>query len=79
MAVYSGPPVYDRHSLTFSAGNVQIHAISVALEMHEQRKALSINRRTSPTWSTRFPTPVAVTTTWTWHVPGCGTETATRP
>jgi tetratricopeptide (TPR) repeat protein len=25
-----------------------IHAISVALEMHEQRKALSINRRTSP-------------------------------
>jgi transcriptional regulator with XRE-family HTH domain len=48
MAEYSGPPVYDRHSLTFSAGNVQIHAISVALEMHEQRKALSINRRTSP-------------------------------
>lgn len=45
---YAGPPVYDRHSLTFSAGNVQIHAISVALEMHEQRKALTINRRTSP-------------------------------
>ncbi len=42
-----GPPVYDRHSLTFSPGNVQIHAISVALEMHEQREALSINRRTS--------------------------------
>ncbi|MGW3263039.1 helix-turn-helix domain-containing protein [Streptomyces sp. NPDC001056] len=41
------PPVYDRHSLTFSLGNVQIHAISVALEMHEQREALSINRRTS--------------------------------
>ncbi|MER6527645.1 helix-turn-helix domain-containing protein [Streptomyces sp. NPDC001508] len=40
-----GPPVYDRHSLTFSAGNVQIHAISIALEMHEQRKALAINRR----------------------------------
>ncbi|MGV9354894.1 helix-turn-helix domain-containing protein [Streptomyces misionensis] len=42
-----GPPVYDRHSLTFSPGNVQIHAISVALEMHEQGEALSINRRTS--------------------------------
>ncbi|MEU6404086.1 helix-turn-helix transcriptional regulator [Streptomyces sp. NPDC046985] len=42
-----GPLVYDRHSLTFSPGNVQIHAISVALEMHEQREALSIDRRTS--------------------------------
>ncbi|MGP2442972.1 helix-turn-helix domain-containing protein [Streptomyces sp. JW3] len=41
-----GTPIYDRHSLTFSPGNVQIHAISVALEMHEQREALSINRRT---------------------------------
>lgn len=48
MTQYAGPPVHDRHSLTFSAGNVQTHAISVALEMHEQRKALSINRATSP-------------------------------
>ncbi|MBK3628742.1 helix-turn-helix transcriptional regulator [Streptomyces sp. MBT49] len=47
MTETAGPPVYDRHSLTFSPGNVQIHAISVALEMHEQREALSINRRTS--------------------------------
>ncbi|WP_406415061.1 helix-turn-helix domain-containing protein [Streptomyces sp. NBC_01614] len=46
MTETAGPPVYDRHSLTFSPGNVQIHAISVALEMHEQREALSINRRT---------------------------------
>ncbi|CDR05208.1 helix-turn-helix domain-containing protein [Streptomyces iranensis] len=44
---HSGPPVYDRHSLTFSPGNVQIHAISVALEMREQRRALAINRKTS--------------------------------
>ncbi|MET9429814.1 helix-turn-helix transcriptional regulator [Streptomyces sp. NPDC003036] len=44
---YVGPPIYDRHSLTFSPGNVQIHAISVALEMGEQRKALAISRRTS--------------------------------
>ncbi|MGW6743103.1 helix-turn-helix domain-containing protein [Streptomyces sp. NPDC055025] len=48
MTEYAGPPVYDRHSTTFSPGNVQIHAISVALEMHEQGQALSINRRTSP-------------------------------
>ncbi|MDT0609961.1 helix-turn-helix domain-containing protein [Streptomyces lancefieldiae] len=48
MAEYGGPPVYDRHSLTFSPGNVQIHAISVALEMHEQGRALSINRRMRP-------------------------------
>ncbi|CAM5573740.1 hypothetical protein SNARM312S_07563 [Streptomyces narbonensis] len=48
MDAYVGAPVYDRHSLTFSAGNVQIHAISVALEMGEQGKALEINRRTSP-------------------------------
>ncbi|MFS8359079.1 helix-turn-helix domain-containing protein [Streptomyces sp. CWNU-52H] len=47
MADAAGPPVHDRHSLTFSPGNVQIHAISVALEMREQREALSINRRTS--------------------------------
>jgi transcriptional regulator with XRE-family HTH domain len=48
MSVYQGPPVYDRHSVTFSPGNVQIHAISVALEMGDQTKALAINRRTSP-------------------------------
>ncbi|MFK0114727.1 helix-turn-helix domain-containing protein [Streptomyces sp. NPDC090994] len=48
MAEYGGPPVYDRHSLTFSPGNVQIHAISVALEMREQGRALSINRRMRP-------------------------------
>ncbi|MGW1072329.1 helix-turn-helix domain-containing protein [Streptomyces sp. NPDC002537] len=38
-------PVYDRHSLTFSAGNVEIHSISVALELGDQTKALTINRR----------------------------------
>ncbi len=45
---YQGPPVHDRHSVTFSPGNVQIHAISVALEMGDQTKALAINRRTGP-------------------------------
>ncbi|MFH8990898.1 helix-turn-helix domain-containing protein [Streptomyces sp. NPDC017940] len=46
LSEYEGPPIHDRHSLTFSPGNVQIHAISVALEMGEQSKALDINRRT---------------------------------
>ena len=48
MAAESGPPVYDRHSLTFSPGNVQIHAVSVALEMHDQTRALALNARTHP-------------------------------
>ncbi|MFB9464590.1 helix-turn-helix domain-containing protein [Streptomyces cinereospinus] len=45
---HQGPPVYDRHSVTFSPGNVQIHAISVALESGDQTRALAINRRTGP-------------------------------
>jgi len=52
---HQGPPVYDRHSVTFSPGNVQIHAISVALESGEQARALSINRRTSPELVTALP------------------------
>lgn len=48
MLDHHGPPVHDRHSVTFSPGNVQIHAISVALETGDQTKALAINRRTSP-------------------------------
>jgi transcriptional regulator with XRE-family HTH domain len=48
MSAYQGPPVYDRHSVTFSPGNVQIHAISVALETGDQTKALAVDRRTSP-------------------------------
>ncbi|MFI1017362.1 helix-turn-helix domain-containing protein [Streptomyces sp. NPDC020965] len=48
LAEYTGPPVFDRHAVKFSAGNVQIHAISVALETREQGKALAMNHRTSP-------------------------------
>jgi transcriptional regulator with XRE-family HTH domain len=48
MAAETGPPVYDRHSLTFSPGNVQIHSVSVALEMGDQSEALRMNARTSP-------------------------------
>ncbi|WP_431980609.1 helix-turn-helix domain-containing protein [Streptomyces qinglanensis] len=46
MSQYEGPPVYDRHSLTFSPGNVSIHAVSVAVEMGQHGRALSISRRT---------------------------------
>ncbi|MCX4663691.1 helix-turn-helix domain-containing protein [Streptomyces uncialis] len=48
LSVLGGPPVHDRHSLTFSGGNVQIHRISVALESGDQTKALTLNRRADP-------------------------------
>ncbi|MDF4254514.1 helix-turn-helix transcriptional regulator [Streptomyces sp. WMMB303] len=43
----TGPPIQDRHSLTFSTGNVQIHGINVALEMSDQAKALRLNEEAS--------------------------------
>ncbi|MER5492821.1 helix-turn-helix domain-containing protein [Streptomyces sp. NPDC002490] len=43
-----GGPVFDRHSLTFSAGNVQIHRVSVALEAGDQARALQLNDRADP-------------------------------
>ncbi|GAA1175029.1 hypothetical protein GCM10009654_35300 [Streptomyces hebeiensis] len=45
---YVGPPVQDRHSLTFSTGNVTIHGINVALEMSDQVKALRLNAEAEP-------------------------------
>jgi transcriptional regulator with XRE-family HTH domain len=55
MDAEAGPPVYDRHSLTFSAGNVQVHAVSVALEMRDQTRALSLNARTHPSIVAALP------------------------
>ncbi|MBL7489743.1 helix-turn-helix transcriptional regulator [Frankia sp. AgB1.9] len=43
-----GPPVYDRHSLTFSSGNVAVHAVAVALDAGDHRRALQMNARTDP-------------------------------
>ncbi|MBY6304084.1 helix-turn-helix domain-containing protein [Streptomyces clavuligerus] len=40
--------VEDRHSLTFSAGNVTIHGISVALELSDQTTALRRNEQAGP-------------------------------
>jgi len=40
---YVGPPIDDRATLTFSTGNVEIHAISVQLEMGNQGEALRLN------------------------------------
>ncbi|MFI0242535.1 helix-turn-helix domain-containing protein [Streptomyces sp. NPDC016845] len=48
MDALSGPPVYDRHSLTFSSGNVHIHRISIALEVGDQSRALELDRRSDP-------------------------------
>lgn len=55
MDSYAGAPVYDRHSLTFSTGNVEIHSISVALEMGNHTKALAINRRSDVAMLERMP------------------------
>ncbi|MER8104571.1 helix-turn-helix transcriptional regulator [Kitasatospora sp. NPDC094016] len=41
-------PPFDRHSLTFSSGNVQIHAVSVQLEMGDHAQALILNERADP-------------------------------
>ncbi|MGA5494833.1 helix-turn-helix domain-containing protein [Streptomyces cinereoruber] len=43
-----GEPFDDRHSLTFSSGNVTVHGISVALEMSDQRRALVLNGQADP-------------------------------
>ncbi|RKN46844.1 helix-turn-helix domain-containing protein [Streptomyces hoynatensis] len=40
------PPPFDRHSLTFSAGNVAIHAVNVELEMSRQDEALRLHEET---------------------------------
>ncbi|WP_218125558.1 hypothetical protein [Sinosporangium album] len=50
-----GPKLYDRHSLTFSSGNVAIHAVSVALETGDQARALSLNARTHPSVVAALP------------------------
>lgn len=36
-------PEFDRHSLTFSAGNVAIHGVNVELELSEQEEALRLH------------------------------------
>ncbi|MEV1005794.1 helix-turn-helix transcriptional regulator [Streptomyces sp. NPDC049881] len=39
---------FDRHSLTFSRGNVSIHAVNVELEMSHQSEALRLHREMEP-------------------------------
>jgi len=51
----TGPQIYDRHSLTFSSGNVAVHAVSVTLEMGDQTRALALNARTDPRVVTVLP------------------------
>lgn len=45
MDAYSGPPVHDRHSLTFSTGNVLVHSVSIAVEMGNHVEALREDAR----------------------------------
>lgn len=45
MDAYSGPPVHDRHSLTFSTGNVLVHSVSVSVEMGHHAEALREDAR----------------------------------
>ncbi|AUH44999.1 helix-turn-helix domain-containing protein [Streptomyces sp. CMB-StM0423] len=40
---YAGPPVFDRQSVTFSAGNVTIHGIATALEAGDHVRSLELN------------------------------------
>lgn len=44
----SANPHFDRHSLTFSAGNVAVHSVSVELEMRQQDKALRLHSEIEP-------------------------------
>ncbi|WP_053643026.1 helix-turn-helix domain-containing protein [Streptomyces sp. XY431] len=41
-------PTFDRHSLTFSPGNVLVHAISVQVEMGDHSQALVLAERSDP-------------------------------
>lgn len=48
-------PPFDRHSLTFSSGNVQVHAVSVQLEMGDHARALILNERADPSKVAALP------------------------
>ncbi|MGK5533015.1 helix-turn-helix domain-containing protein [Streptomyces sp. URMC 129] len=48
-------PEFDRHSLTFSAGNVAIHAVNVELEMSQQEEALRLHEGLDATTLAALP------------------------
>lgn len=66
-------PVFDRHSLTFSAGNVAVHAVSVAVEMHDQTRALALSDRTPAETISALPKSrqgahhMDLARAWLWH------------
>ncbi|MHA4816531.1 helix-turn-helix domain-containing protein [Streptomyces aculeolatus] len=45
---YEGPPVFDRQSVTFSAGNVTVHGIATALEAGDHVRSLELNDDADP-------------------------------
>jgi transcriptional regulator with XRE-family HTH domain len=46
---------FDRHSLTFSAGNVAVHGVSVAIEVGEYDRALALAERSDSRVLTTLP------------------------
>jgi transcriptional regulator with XRE-family HTH domain len=48
-------PFFDRHSLTFSPGNVQIHAVSVQVEIGDHASALRLHERSDPALISPLP------------------------
>ncbi|MFJ4796969.1 helix-turn-helix domain-containing protein [Kitasatospora purpeofusca] len=48
-------PTFDRHSLTFSPGNVLVHAISVQVEMGDHSRALVLTERSDPAQIAALP------------------------
>jgi len=52
---YASRSLFDRHSLTFSTGNVEIHAISVRLEMGDHATALRLHERADPAHIAALP------------------------
>ncbi|SFC71518.1 helix-turn-helix domain-containing protein [Streptomyces aidingensis] len=46
---------FDRHSLTFSPGNVRIHAVNIALELTQHDEALRLHQRMPASMVTALP------------------------
>lgn len=76
---YVGPEIHDRHSVTFSLGNVIVHSVSAALELSAQTKALRLSGEADPAHIRVVPNSRLGHTTWISPARGCGTGTATRP
>ncbi|MFQ6197721.1 helix-turn-helix domain-containing protein [Streptomyces sp. NPDC000405] len=48
MNTYEGPEVFDRHSLTFTSGNVTIHGVAIEVESRDHVRAIELNDEADP-------------------------------